>query len=57
MEGDQPTDDQKPPVENPNPTAMASGANGDSLTAKKRKKEALKPIITNEGPAAQQTPT
>lgn len=51
MNGEQPTDEQKPPLASP-----ANSANGSSVQAKKRKKEALKPIVTTEGDAAQGQP-
>lgn len=50
MNGDQPTDEQKPPLASP-----TNSTNGSNLMAKKRKKEGLKPIITNEGGSQQQT--
>ncbi|KFH40288.1 hypothetical protein ACRE_090500 [Hapsidospora chrysogenum ATCC 11550] len=43
MNGDQPTDEQKPPLASP-----AVSANGSNAGGKKRKKEGLKPIITIE---------
>ena len=51
MNGEQPADEQKPPLASP-----ANSANGSSLMAKKRKKEGLKPIITTEGDATQGQP-
>lgn len=51
MTGEQPTDEQKPPLASP-----ANSANGSSLQAKKRKKEGLKPIVTTEGDATAEQP-
>ncbi|KAI6780514.1 Protein kinase dsk1 [Emericellopsis cladophorae] len=48
MNGEQPTDEQKPPLATP-----ADSTNGESLAAKKKKKEALKPIVTNDAPTKQ----
>jgi hypothetical protein len=49
MNGDQPTDEQKPPLASP-----AVSANGSNAGGKKRKKEGLKPIITIESGSQQQ---
>jgi hypothetical protein len=47
MNGDQPAEAEKPPLEAADPASPNS--NGADSLNKKRKKEALKPIITNEG--------
>ena len=48
MNEDQQTDEQQPPLASP-----ANSTNGSNLMTKKRKKEGLKPIITNEGGSQQ----
>jgi hypothetical protein len=52
MNGDQSTDEQKPPLASP-----AESANGNGGAKKKTKKEGLKPIITTEGTPQQQQST
>jgi hypothetical protein len=46
MNGAQANEAQKPPLVS---TESSNSANGSNLLAKKRKKDALKPIITTEG--------
>lgn len=50
MNGSDPTEAQKPPLASP-----AASANGSGVGAKKRKKDALKPIITTEGTTSPET--
>jgi hypothetical protein len=51
MNGAQANEAQKPPLVS---TGSSNSANGSNLSAKKRKKDALKPIITTEGTAVPQ---